>query len=122
MALKHYVCFLSPGSFLPNEKWLEIKSREDKIDAPDNCFAYYFFDREEVEQDGELLKGEAKNESGRFYFGKAMTAQEIERTEPNCEILLANMRINKWEKVVKTRMGNFQPIEKNDVILELQTN
>lgn len=117
MALKHYVCFLSPGSFVPNEKWQEIKSRKDKIDAPDNCFAYYFFDREEVEKDGELLLGKEKNQSGRYYFGKVMTAEEIEKTVPDSGILLSNMRINNWPTVVRTRMGNFQPLEKNDTVL-----
>lgn len=117
MALKQYVTFLIPGSFFPNEQTEEIFSRNQVLDIPDNCFAYQFFDREEVEQDGELLVGNKKNVSGRFYLGKTMTAQEIEAEGGHNQILLANMKINGWDKVVKTRMGNYQPIEKDDVVL-----
>lgn len=46
--LKHYVTFLYPGSFMPEESTKEIKSRDEKIKAPETCFAYYLWDREEV--------------------------------------------------------------------------
>lgn len=117
MALKHYVCFLSPGSLFPNEQRIEVASREEKVLAPTNCFAYYFFDREEIEKGGEKLVGKEKNKSGRFYFGTVMTAEEIEADEGDNKILLSNMSINNWPKVVKTRMGNYQPLEKGDTVL-----
>lgn len=32
-------------------------------------------------------------------------------------ILRANMECNDWARVVKTRLGNFQPLEEDDIIL-----
>lgn len=117
--LKHYVAFLYPGSFFPEEKSKEIKSRDEKIEIPDGCFAYYFWDREEVLMGKELLVGKEKNRSGRFYLGETLTLEEIEKS-PGCEILASNMRVNAWPVVVKTRMGNYQPVLENDVVLDLK--
>lgn len=118
--LKHYVTFLYPGSFVAEESSKEIDSREGKIKAPKTCFAYYLWDREEHEVNGELLKGSVKNKSGLLYFGEVMTIQEVEEKVPNNKILISNMRINKWNKVVRTRTGNFQPLRNNDIVIAAQ--
>jgi hypothetical protein len=31
---------------------------------------------------------------------------------------LSNMRANGWERVIRTRRGNFQPIEPGDVVVQ----
>lgn len=115
--MQQYVTFLFPGSFMPEEKLVKINSRSDKFEIPNNCFAYYFSERQELESDGEILRGKMGNKSGRFYFGKAMTAEEVKSTVPDSSILLSNMENNNWNTVVKTRQGNFQPLMEDDVIV-----
>jgi hypothetical protein len=114
---QHYVKFLFPGSFWPEEQSKKISSRDEKFDIPKECFAYEFYDREEGELNGELVYGEIKNKSGRHYFGEVLTAKEVEEKYPDSRILLTNMRVNNWETVVRTRRGNFQPLAENDVVL-----
>ena len=116
--LKHYVTFLYPGIFLSEESSKEVKSRDEKFEVPKTCFAYYFWDREEQEIRGEILKGEAKNKSGLFYFGELMTVKDVEEKLPKERVLLSNMRSNNWDKIVRTRRGNFQPFNKGDKILQ----
>lgn len=115
--IQQYVTFLFPGSLFPNERSQKISNREEKFDIPNGCFAYYFWERQETELNGEILYSDQRNKSGRFYFGKAMTAQEIEATIPDADILLKNMKYNNWLVVVKTRVGNFQPLMENDTIV-----
>jgi len=60
--LKHYVEFFYPGSFFSESSFEEVSHRDfDQIVMPEGAFAFHFFDREEVEQDGELLTGKCKN-------------------------------------------------------------
>lgn len=115
--LQHYVTFLYPGLLFPNESSIKINSRDDKFEIPKECFAYYFRDREEVEQDGELLTGDWKNVSGRFYFGEIFDEEMVKALVPDNKILLSNMRGNGWKELVKTRRGNFQPILENDKVI-----
>lgn len=115
--LKHYVTFLFPGSFYPEESTKEISSREEKIDAPENCFAYEFWDRNEIEQDGEILRGKAINKSGRYYFGEVFDQQQVADLVPDNSTLLFNMKCNGWDKLIKTRKGNWQPLMPEDVVV-----
>lgn len=115
--LKHYVTFLFPGSFYPEETIVQIDSRESTFDIPGNCFAYYLWDRIEVVQGDETLYGERKNKTGRFYFGEVLTIDDVKSKYPESKILISNMEMNNWKKIVRTRRGNFQPIEAADTVL-----
>jgi len=117
--LKHYVhFFMCPESSVSENSSKEIEGRDTKIDAPKNSFAYQFFDRQEyVAQDGEVLVGRSRNHSGTHYFGKIMNLEDVQREVPNSHVLRSNMRDNEWDKVVKTRFGDFQLFEKDDVIV-----
>jgi hypothetical protein len=115
--LKHYVEFYYPGSFFPETEIREIASRKTKVAAPENCYGYRLFDREEVMQGKERLAGNAKNFSGMTFFGQTMTVADVAKLAGDHSILISNMRCNKWKKVVKTRRGNFQPVQKGDTVI-----
>jgi hypothetical protein len=55
----------------------------------------------------------------RIYVGEALTAADVERLDDGQDysILLSNMRGNDWQRVVRTRCGNFQPVEPGDVVI-----
>lgn len=53
----------------------------------------------------------------RIYVGDVFTADQVEALGSDYRTLLQNMRGNRWERVVRTRIGNWQPIEGNDVVL-----
>lgn len=56
-----------------------IESREDRVDIPDHAYGYRFFDREEVDQDGELLGGKNKNHSNWFFLGEIFDKERVEK-------------------------------------------
>ena len=116
---KTYVEILYPGSFLLESSIKPVDSRDPaKFKAPKGCFGYRFFDREEVvSDDEEVLKGKPKNHSGTYYFGKVMTVDEVKSQVPDSGILVTNMQTNGWDRVVKTRCGNFQPLTSSDTIV-----
>jgi len=114
---KHYVEFMYPGALVTETSVQEVSARDPtKIEAPENCFGYRFFDRVEGEIDGEAVVGKPKNYSGVHYFGTVKTLDDIKGEMPG-SILQRNMEGNGWDKVVQTRMGNYQPLTVEDVVL-----
>lgn len=116
--LKHYVEFVSPGLLISNMHSELVISRDSAlITLPRNKYGFRFYDKEEVIQNGEALVGKPKNYSGWFYEGEAFTLEQVEREFPSSNILINNMRSNNYSKVVKTRFGQFFPLEKDDIVL-----
>lgn len=119
--IKHYVEFYHPGAFVSETSAVSIAERCPKVAAamaPDSAYAFRFFDRREVEVEGEKLVGNPTNESPTYYIGgELMDYDAVRDRVPNNEILLSNMRGNRWEHVVRTRFGNFQPLNEGDQIL-----
>lgn len=116
---KHYVRYWFPGIIVSEDSIEEIKSRNVKIKPPKGAYAYQFFDREEVEKDGETLIGKPKNESGMFYLGgEVKTREDIEREMPG-SILASNMRCNKIERVVMTKAGQAMELHKGDEVVSV---
>lgn len=68
---------------------------------------------------GELWRPESELSRYRIYVGEALTAADIERLDDGHDYrtLLSNMRGNGWERVVRTRRGNFQPVDPGDVVI-----
>lgn len=119
VTLKHYVEFSYPGAFFSESSARVVSERDpSKVRAPKECFGYRFFDRQEAKaEDGEVLVGQARNQSGMHYFGKVMTLEDVQREMPQDSTLVQNMKGNGWKKVVKTRFGHFQPFESRDTIV-----
>ncbi len=116
---KYYVEYSFPGSFFSNYETKEMEHcsvlAEEK--APDGSYAFKFFTVEESE-DGSLT-GHRKPVGGIYYLSGARTytLPELKASFPNEEILIGNMECNNWKKLVKTKLGNYQPFNKEDVIL-----
>lgn len=120
---KTYVELLYPGSLFAEDEQVVVKERNAEKVAKKyrQCFAFRFYDltTAEVSVDGvrRVVSGERKNVSPLYYPGaKSYTLAEVKRL-PDSRILASNMECNGWKRVVKTRRGNFQPLNKTDVIL-----
>lgn len=121
MKTQTYITWFTPGSFVSNELTQPVDTRTlpKAASIPKNAFAFRFFDRvETTADDGELLSGPVKNISGMHYFGKSMTYDEVAALPGDMQILLSNMRVNGYERVVRTDLGNFQPLNPGDVVME----
>jgi len=123
---KTYVEYLYPGSFFSEEESKPVKERDpEKIlkTLPKGVFAFLFYDQAStmVKVDGEAqtVYGKRKNVSGKYYpDAEIYTVPQLKALdEKQYHILIANMEGNGWKRVVKTRRGNFQPLEKSDTIL-----
>ena len=126
---KHFVTFLSPGTFVaeqtekPIDLWdvptarkmaKRIKERYGAMP-----YGFYFTTRARGPND---LDSKVIKRSGTYYLhAKVETLAEIEaRNDPQEEILRSNMRINGWDRVV-TNMEGWrwtQPLQKDDVVLD----
>ncbi len=123
--LKHYVRFFIPGSFFPESTTQEVRERTPEAAKPwpDCAFAFQFFSQEQMEGESGVLVGPETDKSGRYYIdARKMTAEEIEKEVPESRMLVANMRGNGWQYVVKCRTGNFQPLEDRDRIVYSDEN
>jgi hypothetical protein len=117
-----YIEYFMPGAIV-SENYTKIiepymRNHPENLVVPDGVYGFRFFDREEIEQDGEILRGPSKNQSGMYYIGTIHDYMEVLTWDPKeYGTLESNMRINEWEKVVKTKYGQFFPLEKDDRVL-----
>jgi len=117
--LKHYMRLFFPGVFMAETSERLIQERDvNNITIPDNCYGYMFYDIAETMLHGVELRSGEINKTGIHYFGKAMTLAEVKKELPSRRILISNMEMNGWNRVVKTRTGNFQQLEEDDCIVE----
>lgn len=118
---------LYPGSFFPEDgRPVEIPdaSAETVLAVMDDDGKWFALEvRTTLEKrwddgaGGVMWTSTGSSTSYRIYKGSILTAADIERL-PDADrygVLLSNMRVNDWDRVVRTRAGNFQPVEPNDV-------
>ncbi len=119
MTTKQFVTFYYLGIFMSEESSQEVESRDVMaLDVPDSAFAFEFWERTETEVDGEALKGQPKNRSGRYYpEGRVMSVADVLVEDTDNRILVSNMENNGWDHVVKTRRGNYQPFLATDRVI-----
>ena len=116
---KHYIEYFFPGIIISETRAEEIKSRNVKIKPPKGAYAYRFFDREEVENYGEKLTGNPKNQSGTFYLGGTVkSCEDIQREMPG-SILASNMKCNKIAHVVVTVLGQAMKLHEGDEVVSV---
>lgn len=125
---KHYVTFLSPGTFVAEQSTKEIDSWDveqaqkmaDGIEERHGAvpYGFYFTTRERGPDDFEPNR---TAKSPMHYINcKVETISEIEaRNDPKEFYLRSNMLSNGWEKIVVTKKGRrwTQPLEDGDVVL-----
>jgi len=118
--IKHFVHYLFPGSFVSEEIKKEVKSwdiEEANKNAEKGCYGFYFTTRKRGELD---LDSKQIKKSGTYFIdGKIKTLTDVvNEFNPANNILISNMKINKWDRVVITKNGWTQPLDKNDVIIQ----
>jgi len=126
---KHFVTFLSPGTFLNEETTLPIDFW-DILKASDMAhgiterhgatpFGFYFTTRSRSATD---LDSKVIKRSGTYFLGgEVKTLSEVEAmNDPKNGILLSNMRCNKWDKVIfnANSWKIVQPFTKKDTLLD----
>ena len=111
---KTYVEFSYPGALFAETEDKEIITRDVKKVLkimPKGAFCFRFYDMTSN-------FGKEKNKSGKYYPGATpYTIEQVKKIGKDFSILASNMECNNWPTVIKTRIGNFQPLEKGDIIL-----
>lgn len=116
--IKHYVEFAYPGLFVSETESRKVKSRTTPSNIPKDSFAYRFYCVEEKQSGERTLRSDRFNISGWHYVGgEVLTPEEVAKKYPNEGILLSNIRNNDIKRIVRTRMGTFNELYKEDVVV-----
>lgn len=128
---KHFVTFYSPGTFCaetnecPIDSWnvdeaLKM-SKEITQRYGAKPYGFRFFTRSRSDDE---LDSHVANRSGMYYInGIIKTLEDIKaENDSSNRILISNMEINGWDKVVQTRSPYLwtQPFEEGDQIAYTQ--
>ena len=128
MIKKHFVTFLSPGTFVhenttkPISSWDAAKAKKMAKGISERYaatpFGFYFTTRSRKSKD---LDSQVTAESGIYYLGgKVETlAQVKKRATKDDHILILNMEVNHWNKII-TNTNSWkitQPLRKNDIVV-----
>ena len=126
---KHFVTFLSPGTFVSEQTQKEIDSWDvDKamqmarnIKERHNATPYGFYFSTRSRKDDELDSKVTKT-SGIYYLGgKVLTLKDVKaRNDPNDKTLIWNMEVNKYNSVIENTNSwkVTMPLNDKDVVLE----
>ena len=128
MIEKHFVTFVSPGTFVPETTTKEIESWDvdkavemakeviERYNA--TPYSFHFTTRT---NDGDLDSKETARSCNYFLGGEIQTREEIEaRNDPEESILRSNLRYNGIERVV-VNTNSWKatlPLNADDVVLE----
>lgn len=117
---KTFVSFYFPGALVSETMEKEVKNRDiKKLKIPDGAFAFCFYDIFETVHTNMTLQSGHKNHSKIYYpEARVMSLKDVKKEVSNPDILIRNMKTNKWPRVIRCRTGNFQPYyPKNCIIL-----
>ena len=126
---KHFVTFLSPGTFVAEDSTKSIESWDvkkaqqmaKKITERYNTIPYAFYFTTRSRGKSDLDSHEIKR-SPTYYLPhcRIETLEEVrQRNDPKERILLSNMECNGYDRIVRTTKGWrwTQPFEKDDVLI-----
>lgn len=129
VAQKHFVTFFSPGSFTaeastkPIDAWdveVALAMAKDIVERhAATPYGFVFTTRGRGVDD--LDSKEIARSPVHYFNVKVEALAEVEaRNDPSERILLDNMRINGWDRIVTTTTGWkwTQPLREGDVILD----
>lgn len=127
---KHFVRFLSAGTFVAEEtvkaidSWNVDRATEmakeitERYGAKPYGFKFFTKGRKKTDLDSKIVA-----ESGMYYInGIVETLEEIKaKNDPKNRILISNMECNGWNKVVTTRNPYVwtQPFNENDNVINV---
>ena len=128
---KHFVTFLSPGTFVAEQTTKEIdawdvdqaiemsRSISERYGA--KPYGFYFTTRSRADDE---LDSRVTERSGTYYLGgKIETIDDVRaRNDPSERILLSNMECNGWNRIiVNTNSWKVtQPFGDGDTLLEFE--
>lgn len=129
MMKKHFVVFMSPGTFFHEESRREIDSWnvDQAVEMARTIverygatpFGFYFITK--GRKDDELDSKIIANSPMYYLGGKVESLEEIkERGDPKEDILIMNMESNGWNQVIvnSNSWEVVQPLKEGDVVLE----
>lgn len=111
---KTYIEWFYPGSFVSETRTEPVEDRSKPSKISKTAYAYRFFDREEIQQGRETLRGKPKNYSPMYYFGEEFTAEEALNDDSFGDIAKSNIKVNEFKRVVRTKLGQIFPLEDKD--------
>jgi hypothetical protein len=115
---QHYVTFLSPGSFFPEEStrkvdgWYPDLERQSLL--ADGAFAFYFTTRERADDE---LDSRQTAKSGRYYLGGEVFHLSSLPQDAAHRTLRSNIEQFEGQNAIKCRTGNWQPFLPADTLL-----
>ena len=126
---RHFVQFFSPGTFMAEQTDLSIDTWDvnqamkmahgikERYDATPFGFKFITRERADDELDSKLV-----SKSGMYFLGGTiLTLEEVKaRNDPNDKILISNMEINEWDRIIENRNSwrSTQVFEKDSTLLE----
>ena len=119
---RHFVTFLLPGAFFAEHDTRELEAPDvnEAMEIMPQCsYAFYLWDRVEIIDAGEVLRGDPKNKTGTYYPGAQLVSYKDIPATPDNHTLRENIKSNGLNGMgVKTRMGNWQWLQEGDTVLE----
>jgi len=121
---RYYITFNYPGHFFGESYTLESMVKKSikqifKLSEIEGAYAFTISEQEVVIMNGKTYKGNHKDNGIRYFIDATLYNQgDIEKLFPDKEILLSNMKCNKYDYVVKTNCGWYVPFEVNDIIIK----
>jgi len=117
----YYVEFVYPGIIVNETSHTEISEKDwlrpDMVKIPKGSFGFRFVSRSEVVINGEKLVGEYRVASGWYFVGKKMSRLDVAKEKGRDNEVYKNMIYTELDHVVKTKGGQYIPVEKGDVVL-----
>lgn len=110
--IKRWVRFWMPGAFFGESRDVDlpIYTEPSAVKWPDDAYAFTLHERTEiVDDDGARYLGKPQQLGPMFFHpdSQVMTLAEVELDPRATKILLDNMRVNGWDRIVWSRWGNW---------------
>ena len=121
MKIESYVEWLMPGAFFPEESHQRVNTRDvTKLKIPKDAYAFTFYDVKTVkaiDEEGEEHEiRTTENRSPRHIIGEVYTYDQIVAMGGKFRTLASNVKQYETESGVKTHLGNWQPLLKDDIV------
>lgn len=126
MKIEHWITWICPGTFMPETIERRVDTRNlDEIIVPKDVYAFRFYDKKKLEamdeEGNKRIFVDRINESPRYIIGTIYTLEQIKEVEDS-DILYRNVCRSDTQQAVLTKLGNWQPLLKDDIVIDPDTN
>ena len=120
-----YIRYLYPGTLEGHDRAVANRDPEQAVrNAPEDAYGFTVSERISAvvhagpDREPVTLSSPARRVSRPFFIdGTALDAEDVASLPGNHRILLDNMRVNRWERVIRCRTGNFLPFAAGDTLV-----